>query len=68
MTGDPVTVRSDCSIADALRLITERRCRHLPVIDDGGLCGLISIGDLTKWIVRDQAQTIDDLHEYIHRG
>ncbi len=41
------------------------RCRHLPVVDDAGLCGLISIGDLTSWVVKDQELTIDDLHGYI---
>lgn len=65
MTENPVTVRAEMTVADALTTITERRCRHLPVIDDAGLCGLISIGDLTSWIVRDQRQTIEDLHNYI---
>ncbi len=68
MTRDPVTIHADQTVADAMRIVTESRCRHLPVIDDAGLCGLISIGDLTKWIVRDQQRTITDLHDYIHRA
>jgi CBS domain-containing protein len=67
MTRDLVTVRSDMTVNDAMRLVTEHRCRHLPVVDDAGLCGLISIGDLTSWMVRDHEQTIADLHDYIHR-
>lgn len=68
MTRTPITVRASATIAEAMRVVTERRCRHLPVIDDTGLCGLISIGDLTKWVVNDQRQTIDDLQGYIARA
>jgi CBS domain-containing protein len=68
MTRSPVIVRSEASVAEAMVVITERRCRHLPVIDDDGLCGLISIGDLTSWMVRDQQRTIEDLHDYMARA
>ena len=67
MTGNPVTISANASVAEAMRIVTEKRCRHLPVIAEDGLCGLISIGDLTKWIVRDQQRTIDDLHDYLRR-
>jgi len=67
MTENPVTVRASTSVVDAMRIVTEKRCRQLPVLDDSGLCGLISIGDLTKWVVRDQQRTIDDLHDYLRR-
>ena len=67
MTENPVTVHASTSVVDAMRLVTDKRCRHLPVLDDAGLCGLISIGDLTKWVVRDQQRTIDDLHDYLRR-
>ena len=65
MTANLITISRDVTIAEALRVITTRRCRHLPVIGERGLCGLISIGDLTKWIVQDQQRTIDDLNDYI---
>jgi CBS domain-containing protein len=65
MTRDPITVRSDISVGEAMQLMTEHRCRHLPVSDDGELRGLISIGDLTNWVVRDQQRRIDDLHDFI---
>ena len=68
MTRDPVTIDAAATIAEAMRVITDRRCRHLPVVDATGLCGLISIGDLTKWLVRDHERTIADLQDFIQRA
>jgi CBS domain-containing protein len=68
MTRGPVVVRSDVTVGEAMMVITEKRCRHLPVVDDAKLCGLISIGDLTSWLVRHQQRTIDDLHDYMARA
>lgn len=65
MTRNPITVRSDAYVGEAMQLMTEHRCRHLPVADDGELRGLISIGDLTNWLVTDQQRRIYDLHDYI---
>jgi CBS domain-containing protein len=65
MTCDLITVHADATVTEAMSIITEKRCRHLPVVDDAGLCGLISIGDLTSWVVKDQELTIEDLHGYI---
>ena len=65
MTRDLVTVEPDTSIAIAMSLITEHRCRHLPVVEDGRLLGMVSSGDLTAWLVSDQQQTIWDLYFYI---
>jgi len=62
MTRDPIMVSPDTSVGEAMRIMTKHRCRHLPVTDVGELCGLISIGDLTNWVVRDQQRRIDDLH------
>jgi len=68
MTRSPVVIRSDVTVSEAMFVITQKRCRHLPVIDDSGLRGLISIGDLTSWVVRDQQRTIEDLHDYMTRS
>jgi len=66
MTREPITIGLGTTVNDALVVVTEKRCRHLPVVDaTGKLVGLISSGDLTSWIVRDQRLTIDDLHDYI---
>lgn len=67
MTPDPVTIHANTTVDEALLLVTERRCRHLPVVDDTGLCGLVSIGDLIKWVIREQDRTICDLQDFIQR-
>lgn len=65
MTPDPITVRLDTTVAAAMAIIHERRCRHLPVVEGDWLCGLISAGDLTSWMVRTQQRTIYDLEDFI---
>lgn len=67
MTRDVIVVRPHDTIARALAIVSDCRCRHLPVVDGGNLLGVISEGDLTAWVVRDHRQTIDDLHQYITR-
>jgi CBS domain-containing protein len=68
MTRNLIVVQPDISVGEAMLVITRRRCRHLPVVDERGLRGLISIGDLTSWVVRDQQRTIEDLHDYMTRA
>ena len=51
-----------------MRIVTEKRIRHLPVVDEGELRGMVSIGDLVKAIISAQAYTIDQLHAYIAAG
>jgi CBS domain-containing protein len=65
MTSEVVTVRSNTGIQDAMAVISERRFRHLPVIDDGKLLGVVSSGDLTRWVSRNQEGHIQDLVNYI---
>jgi CBS domain-containing protein len=48
-----------------MRLMTEHRIRHLPVVEAGAILGLISIGDLVNWIISSQNATIDQLRSYI---
>lgn len=60
-----LTIAPDCSVDEAMRLITTHRIRHLPVLQEGKLVGLISIGDLVQWIAFAQDQTIEDLSHYI---
>lgn len=64
MQRDPVTVTSDTTMDMCLRLMTERRVRHLPVVDDI-VIGLISIGDVGKATISSQRNLIDDLTSYI---
>lgn len=64
--GQPaVTVRSADGIEKCMQLMTSLRIRHLPVVDDGSLAGLISIGDLVNWVMLSQRHTILQLQGYI---
>ena len=66
MTRDVITVTPDHSIEDCMRIITQKRIRHLPVLCESEVIGMISIGDLVNSIISAQADTIDHLHTYIH--
>jgi CBS domain-containing protein len=65
MTSPVLCVSPDRTSEECLALMTERRIRHLPVMDQGRLVGLISIGDLVKDIISEQQFTIDQLEHYI---
>jgi CBS domain-containing protein len=66
MSSPVHTVSPDQSVQDCMRLMTERRIRHLPVLDRGRVAGVISIGDLVKAVMEDQQHTIEQLETYIH--
>ncbi|CAB3705431.1 CBS domain-containing protein [Paraburkholderia rhynchosiae] len=59
-------VRPDQTTDDCMALMTERRMRHLPVIENDRLVGMVSIGDLVKNIIAEQQFTIQQLEFYIH--
>ncbi|HLH34497.1 MAG TPA: CBS domain-containing protein [Alloacidobacterium sp.] len=65
LTEPLITIGPDCSVDEAMRLITTNRIRHLPVVHDDRIMGVISIGDLVQWIAFAQDQTIEDLSHYI---
>ena len=66
MTPSPITIDCDTSVDEAMRVMTENRIRHLPVIDsEGHVAGVLSIGDLVKWIVTSQDEAIAHLEHYI---
>jgi len=65
MTADVVTASSDQTVNQCMKIMTEKKCRHLPVVDDGRLVGMISIGDLVQAIIADQAEEIEQLEHYI---
>ena len=65
MTSDVVTVAADELVHRCMEIMTERRIRHLPVVDRGKLVGIISIGDLVKAVIEEQQQTITQLERYI---
>ena len=65
MSTDLVYVEPDTSVEEAMAIMSEKRFRHLPVLKDGGLIGLVSIGDLVKNVVADQKAEINYLNEYV---
>jgi len=66
MSEDVVTVTLVQTVDDCMSLMTGRRIRHLPVLDEGKVVGVLSIGDLVKAIIELQQQTIQQLESYIH--
>ncbi|WP_025762831.1 CBS domain-containing protein [Dyadobacter tibetensis] len=65
MTVNSATVTSDTSIEECMEYMTHKFIRHLPVIDDDKLIGIISIGDVVKYIIEDQEYIIGNLKHYI---
>ena len=66
MERNVVVVQPEQSVEQCMAIMTDKRIRHLPVVDGGNLIGVISIGDLVKSIVGDQKFTIGQLEHYIH--
>ncbi len=68
MTSSVITVRPDQTVEECMALVTARRIRHLPVLADGQLMGMVSIGDLVKDIISEQEFMIQQLENYIQGG
>jgi CBS domain-containing protein len=65
MTADVVSVTPDDSTERCMQLVTDRRIRHLPVLEGGAVVGVVSIGDLVKAVIEDQRRELDHLQRYI---
>ena len=65
MTTGVFTTSSTKSVNDCMSLMTEKRIRHLPVLEDNRVIGMISIGDLVQAIISDQKEEIEQLENYI---
>jgi CBS domain-containing protein len=68
MTADVATCPPDTQLDDLMKVMTERRIRHVPVVDDGRLVGIVSIGDVVKHRIDQLQFERDQLDSYVHRS
>jgi CBS domain-containing protein len=66
MTSELVTVHPGDTVSECMQMMTDKRVRHLPVLEGANMVGLVSIGDLVRRIISAQTATIDNLEKYIH--
>jgi CBS domain-containing protein len=68
MVSNVITVTGEDTVEECMRLMTDKRVRHLPVVKDGKVVGIVSIGDLVNWIISTQDATIEQMERYIAGG
>lgn len=68
VSANVITVTADDTVEDCMRLMTENRVRHLPVVEGPRIVGIVSIGDLVNWIISTQDATIEQMERYIAGG
>ena len=66
MTSPVLTVSLDDTVQRCMQVMTDKRVRHLPVVDGGRVVGMVSIADLVKAVIAEQQQQIEQLESYIH--
>ena len=65
MTAEVITVRPEDSSDHCMQVVTDKRIRHLPVMQGGDVVGVLSIGDLVRAVIEEQKQELDQLQRYI---
>jgi CBS domain-containing protein len=61
MSHDPICVSPGTTLDEAMAIVTNQRIRHLPIVQDGKVLGMVSSGDLTHWLVEDRSGEIREL-------
>jgi len=65
MSGNVLTVAPEATVQEVMDIFADKRCRHLPVIEQGKLMGLISIGDVSRWVANSHRAEAESLRQYI---
>jgi predicted transcriptional regulator len=65
MSAPVITIHPDTSMQQCMELMTQHRIRHLPVVEDGWVLGMVSIGDVVREIIVQQSDALDELHRYV---
>jgi len=68
MTKDPYCIPPTTTVGDAMQLVTKRRFRHLPIVENGKVLAVVSSGDLTHWLVKDQIGEVQELVDLAARS
>ena len=68
MTSNYQSIHSKASVEDAMQIMTDKRVRHLPVLDDEVLVGMLSIGDVTRWLLKVNEMEAENLRRYLFSG
>lgn len=68
MSANVLTIAPEATVQQVMDIFAEKRCRHLPVIKDGKLTGLISIGDVSRWVANAHRAEAESLRQYIAGG
>ena len=65
MSSEVLTVTPKSTVSECMQHMTNKHCRHLPVVHEGKVIAVVSMGDLVNWIISDQERTIHDLEDFI---
>lgn len=68
MTREVICARPEHTVQECMALMTQKKCRHLPVLREGQLAGIVSLGDCVKSLLQESEQQLEELHNFIRGG